>query len=372
MKRLSFLALLMAASCAAPQQPQLLLESDFEGEVDGKKVELVTLKAGDIILQATNFGGRVASIFTPDKDGKLCDIVVGHSCLKDYVTPSGERFLGACVGPVANRIGGAKFTLDGVEYHTPANNNEVNTLHGGYIGFDNVVWDILEKTDTSVVLHYLKPDGLEGYPGNLDVTMTYSVTSKDEFRIDYRATTDAATPVNIANHPFFCLRGESGGSVEDYQMYIKADSFIPIDSLSIPTGEIAPVEGTPFDFREVHTLGERIGADDIQLHNAKGYDHNWCIAKETEGVELVCSVKDPVSGRKVDVLTDQPGIQVYSGNFFDGLSCGKYGRPLGFRSSIALETQKWPDSINQPNFTDTVLRPGEVYTQTCIYKFSAE
>ena len=331
--------------------------------------KVYTLKAGDISLTITNYGARVMSLTTPDKNGALENIVVGHKTIDEYVHPVGERFLGACVGPVANRIGGASFELDGVVYHTPANDHGLNTLHGGFVGVDNMRWDVVSVCDTAIVFHLLHPDGQEGYPGNLDMTMTYSLSSAGEFRVDYLATTDKPTPVNFSHHPFFCLRGEGGGSVEEYWMQINASHYIPIDAESIPTGEIAPVEGTPFDFREPHLIGERIGLENEQLTNARGYDHNWCIDKTTDGVEFVCRVWDPVSGRSVEVLSDQPGLQFYSGNFFDGTENGSNGKPLDFRSSLALEAQKWPDSVNHPGFTPVTLRPGEKYTHTCIYRF---
>lgn len=364
-------AALLLASCCRDNAPALIPAANFDGEVDGKPVALYTLKGGDVTLQVTNFGARVVSIFTPDRNGKYEDIVVGYNNLKDYVTPPGERFLGACVGPVANRIANASFTVDGVEYNVPANDNGVNTLHGGYKGLDNVVWDVNSVNDSSIVLHYLHADGQEGFPGNKDITMTYTVTSANEFRVDYKASTDKTTPINISNHPFFCLRGEGNGTVEDYIMHIKASHYIPIDSLSIPTGAIDDVSGTPFDFRRAHRIGEMIGEDNIQLKNARGYDHNWCIDRETEsGVEMNCTVYDPETGRQVDVLSDQPGIQFYSGNFFQGTSTGKYGRPLGFRSSLALETQHYPDSPNHPDFPSVLIEPGQTYTQICVYRFS--
>ncbi len=364
-------AAFLAHGCSGTTSPGLIPAENFADTIDGKPVALYTLKAGNITLQATNFGGRVVSIFTPDKTGQLEDIVVGYNNIKDYVTPPGERFLGACVGPVANRIGHSSFMIGDSLYKVPANDHGVNTLHGGYKGLDNVVWDVKQVTDTSITLHYLHKDGQEGFPGNKDITMTYTVTPQNEFKISYRATTDKETPINITNHPFFCLRGEGNGSVEEYIMHIKASHYIPIDSLSIPTGEIADVSGTPFDFRKAHAIGEMIGEDNQQLKNAKGYDHNWCLDKDgSDSVQIACSVYDPVSGREIDVYTDQPGLQFYSGNFFDGKSCGKYGRPLGFRSSLALETQFYPDSPNQPSFPSIMVSPGQVYSHTCIYRFS--
>ena len=364
------LALLVLASCTSG--PKLFPVKNFESEVDGKPVSLYTLRSGDVTLQVTNYGGRVVSLFTPDRDGKLENIVVGHDNLQEYVTPPGERFLGASVGPVANRIGGAAYTLDGVVYTTPANDNGKNTLHGGFKGLDHVVWDVVEVCDTAIVLHYLHPDGVEGFPGNLDITMTYALGGDGAFSVRYSATTDKPTPVNMAHHPFFCLRGEGNGSVEEYEMYIKASHYIPIDALSIPTGEIAPVEGTPFDFRQGHAIGQLIGMEDEQLRNAHGYDHNWCIDKETEGVEKVCQVTDPVSGRYVEVLSDQSGLQFYSGNFFLGNEKGSNGKVLDFRSSFVLEAQRYPDAVNHENFTPSILRPGETYTSTCIYRFGVK
>jgi len=362
---------LALAGCAGTSEPELIPAGNFAGTVDGQAVALYTLKAGYVTLQVTNFGGRVVSAFTPDRRGRLEDIVVGYNNLQDYVTPPGERFFGACVGPVSNRIGRASFTINDTTYNVPANDNGVNTLHGGYKGLDNVVWDVVSVNDSSLTLHYLHADGQEGFPGNKDITMTYSLNSRNEFKIEYSAVTDRVTPLNISNHPFFCLRGEGNGTVEEYVMHLKASHYIPIDSLSIPTGEIADVSGTPFDFRRAHSIGEKIGEDNEQLKNARGYDHCWCIDRESpDGLEIACSVHDPVTGREVDVLTDQPGIQVYTGNFFSGKSAGKYGRPLGFRSSLALETQHYPDSPNCPQFPSVLVGPGQTYTHTCIYRFS--
>ena len=366
-KTLIALALMALASCS--QGPALFNPAKFEGEVDGKAVHLYTLKNGPTTMQVTNYGGRVVSLFTPDRDGKLVSIVVGHDNAQDYVTPPGERYLGASVGPVANRIGKARFEVDGVEYNTTPNDNVFNTLHGGLKGIDHRVWDVVDVSESAIVLHYIHPDGEEGFPGNLDITMTYSLDDEGAFHVDFKATTDKATPVNLTHHPFFCLRGEGVGSVNEYEMWIKASRYIPIDQWSIPTGEIAPVDGTPFDFRDGHIIGLTIGADVEQLHNGHGYDHNWCIDKDTDGVELVARVTDPVSGRFVEVLTDQPGLQVYTGNFFMGMEKGANGNKLGFRSSIALEAQRWPDSVNNPSFTPCILRPGETYTSSTVYRF---
>ena len=353
----------------------LIPAENFTDTLDGRPVSLYTIKNGDVTMQVTNFGGRVVSLFTPDRKGRMLDIVVGHPSLKEYVSHTSERFLGACVGPVANRIGHARFKINDTTYEVSANDNSVNTLHGGFSGLDLVVWDVRNVNDTSITLGYFRKDGQEGFPGNLDIEMTYSLSKKNEFKVTYSATTDKATPVNISHHSFFNLEGEGSGSIEKYVMYINASHYTPIDSLSIPTGEIADVAGTPFDFREPHAIGKMINDDDRQLKNARGYDHNWCLDRdstETGSLQLACTVYDKDSGRFIAVFTDQPGLQFYSGNFFDGKSVGKNGKPLGFRSSLVLETQHYPDSPNHPDFPSVILYPGQTYHHTCVYQFLAK
>lgn len=355
-----FLTLLvpLAAACTHAA-PALFDKEAFHASVDGKLVELYTLQSSDITLQVTNYGARVASLWTKDSQGKMENIVVGHDNLQDYITPPGERFLGATVGPVANRIGNASFEIDGVVYHTPANDHDKNTLHGGFVGTDHLVWDVKEVCDTAIVLTLELPDGQEGFPGNRQVCLRYTVSGSD-FTVFIQVETDQPTPVSFTHHPFFCLRGQGVDTVEPYWMQIAASHYIPVDDLSIPTGEIAPVEGTPFDFRDPHQLGERIGP---------GYDHNWCL-DAGGGVQMACRMWDPLTGRCIEVLTDQPGLQVYSGNFFDGSENGSNGKPLGFRSSVALEAQYWPDAVNQPSFPSCILRPGETYKSTTVYRFT--
>ncbi len=368
-------ASLLLFSCARPQGAQGVIPAEnFDSIIGSVPVKLYTLAAGDVTMQVTNFGGRVVSLTTPDKNGALADIVVGRRTLKEYTDPDGERFLGACVGPVANRIGGASFTIDGETYKVPANDNGVNTLHGGYLGLDNVAWEVVSADDRSIVLHYLRPDGQEGYPGNLDIKMTYTLDPDNSFIVEYEAVTDKATPVNISHHSFFNLRGEGVGTVEDYVMTIAADAYTPIDSLSIPLGQNESVEGTPFDFREPHKIGERIGQEgNEQLANARGYDHNWVLNGPAGSVRRVCTVWDEESGRFLEVFTDQPGMQFYSGNFFSGKGgVAKNGKPIEYRSSLALETQHFPDTPNQPAFPQITLKPGEKYTHTCIYRFSVK
>ena len=361
--------LALVGCCNEKSAMELLPAENFQSEVDGKATDLYTLSNGNITMQVTNFGARVVSLWTPDKEGRMADIVLGYENINRYVNNTGERFLGAVVGRVANRIGAGKFTLNGVEYTTPQNNNG-QTLHGGEKGVDMVVWDVVEVKPESIVLHYLAADGEDGFPGNLDITMTYTLTENDEFRVDYKATTDAATVVNLSHHSFFNLKGEAGGTITDHILTINADYITPVDANLIPTGELMPVEGTPFDFRQPTAIGDRIEADNEQLRNGKGYDLNWALAREDNGeIMTVATLYEPQSGRAMDVMTDQVGLQFYSGNFFDGTYNGKYGEPLRFRESVALETQKFPDAPNQPSFPSVVLNPEEEYSQVCIYKF---
>ena len=336
-------------------------------------MNLYTLRNGDLTMQVTDFGARIISLFAPDRDGNIDDIIVGYGDGKSYVHNSGERFLGATVGRVANRIGGGKFTLDGVTYNLPKNNNG-QTLHGGLLGVDMVMWSLKERTDSSVTLSYTVPDSQDGFPGNLSIDLTYTITGDNSLDIAYSARTDKATPVNLSNHAFYNLHGSKGGSILDHVLTINADSITPVDKVLIPTGEHLSVTGTPFDFREPHAIGERIAENHPQLIVGGGYDHNWELNTPADGkIHSVCSVYDPSTGRFMEIFTDQPGLQFYSGNFFDGSYCGKVkGQPIGHREALALETQKWPDSINHPGFTDTVLRPGEVYTQHTVYKFSVK
>lgn len=336
----------------------------------GKYLKLFTLRNGDLTMQVTDFGARVISLFAPDRNGAVDDIIVGYGDAERFVHNTGERFLGATVGRVANRIGGGKFTLDGRTYTLPQNNNG-QTLHGGLLGVDMVVWKVAERTDSSIVFKYTVPDGQDGFPGKLSIRLAYTLTSDNCFDIAYSATTDKATPVNLSNHAFYNLRGSKGGSILDHIITIDADAITPVDEVLIPTGELMPVEGTPFDFREPHAIGERVSADHQQLAFGGGYDHNWVLNGAADGImKSVCTLYEPESGRVMEIVTDQPGLQFYCGNFFDGSYCGKVeGQPIGYREALALETQKWPDGVNHPDFPDTILRPGEEYTQHTIYKF---
>ena len=368
------LALCLAMSACAGTNDEIVIfpESDFNTEVDGQPVSIYTLKSADVVMQVTNFGARVVSLWTPDKNGHYEDIVLGYNNIQDYVNNPGERFLGAVVGPYANRIAGGTYTIGEEVYNFPLNNNG-QTLHGGLKGLDMVVWNVDSVDEDSIVLSYTHPDGLDGMPGNLSIVMTYTLTPDNEFRVDYVAETDKATHVNISHHSFFNLKGEGNGTITDNVMVINASHTTPVNEVLIPSGEVADVTGTPFDFREPHVIGERIEADDEQLKNGLGYDHNWVLDRKTpDQLEFAASVYEPASGRILEVYTDQPAMQFYSGNFFDGKSNGKYGKALKFRESIALETQKYPDTPHHDNFPSTLLNPGEKYTQTCVYRFSVK
>jgi len=350
----------------------MIPESSFHGKVDGKTVNLYTLSNGRITAQITNFGARVISLFTPDREGHLDDIAVGYDNLEKFVHNSGERFLGATVGRVANRICRGQFTLDGKQYTLPVNNG-LNSLHGGLKGIDMVVWTVEESLPASLTLSYLAPDGQDGYPGNMKITLKFTLTEDDALDLQYTATTDAACPVNLSQHTFFNLKGSAAGTITDHVISIDADNIVPVDETLIPTGSLLPVDGTPFDFRKPHVIGERIGCDHEQIKNGNGYDHCWALNGKAGEYRKVCTLSEQSTGRVMEIYTDQPGMQFYAGNFFDGTYCGKVKDcPIGFRDALALETSNYPDAVNQPLFPNSILRPGETYTQHTAYKFSVK
>ncbi len=370
---LLLIAITMFSCTENIKTPTLLNEKAFSTQFEGKKISLYTLESKNgLIIQVTNFGSRVVSIWAQDKNGKYDDVAVGYENIDKYIKNTGERFLGPVVGRYANRIAKGQFKLDGKTYNLPINNNG-QTLHGGTKGLDMVVWDVDSVQKNAIYFSYLAPDGQDGFPGNLKIHVEYQLTDDDEFKITYSATTDKPTVINLSNHTFFNLKGEGNGTVTDNLLTIYAGHTTPIDSVLIPTGEITTVDQTPFDFRKATTIGERIDQNDQQLKNGKGYDHNWVLDKKSaHDIELAAELYEPISGRLLQVFTDQPGLQFYSGNFFDGKSNGKSGKPIKYREAVALETQKFPDSPNQPNFPSTRLDPGQTYTQTCIYKFSVK
>ena len=338
---------------------------------DGQAATLYTLtNARGVEATITDFGGVVVSLKVPDRNDSLADVVLGFDSLEPYFKDS--PYFGALVGRYGNRIDQGKFTLDGKEY-TLAQNNGPNHLHGGLKGFDKVLWQAKPvQTDSSVglTLHYLSADGEEGYPGALDVTVEYALTNDNALRIHYQATTDAPTVVNLTNHSYFNLAGQDDGSILNHEVMIDADRFVPVDSTQIPTGELADVAGTPLDFTEPTPIGARIDEDHPQLGYGLGYDHCWVLNKPDGKLGLAATVYEPSSGRYLEVITTEPGVQFYTGNVLDGSLTGKQGATYGRRSAFCLETQHFPDSPNQPDFPSTELRPGETYETTTVYRFA--
>lgn len=371
MKHITSLLFVLALT-ACSNGVKLIPESKFNAEVEGKQVSLYTITGGDLTVQVTNFGARIISLWAPDRKGHQADVIVGYGDLDNFVNNSGERFLGANPGPVANRIAGGEFKLNGVKYSCPQNNGR-NTLHGGLKGLDMLVWDVVETASDHITMSVLHPDGLDGFPGNTQFTITYTLTADNEMKIEYDAVSDKDTPVNLAHHGFFNLRGCGNGDILSHELTINASRTTPVDAELIPSGEIVSLDGSPLDFREPHAIGERIGADDEQLRNGNGYDHNWCIDRESEdGMEFIARLYEPEYGRQMEIYSDQPGLQFYSGNFFDGCTTDKFGKPMNYRCAVALETQKWPDALHHENFPDIILKAGNHYTHNCIYKFSVK
>lgn len=370
MKRLlTILALLVAVSCCDDHKIALLDKAAFETTVDDKAVSLYTLRGGDLVMQVTNYGARVVSLWAPDRNGRYADVEIGYENIDRYINNTGERYLGAAVGPVANRIANGKFSLDDKEYTLPQNNNG-QTLHGGTLGVDRIVWDIREATDSKIVFYCILPDGQDGFPANRVISMTYELTPNNEFVVSYKAMTDAKTVLNLSHHSFFNLEGDGEGTILDHILTINSKAITPVNGLLIPTGEIMCVKNTPFDFNEPHAIGERVNDEHPQLKAGAGYDHNFIIDREDNGeVIKVADIYSPKSGRGMELHTDQVALQFYCGNFFDGSYSNKYGKPILYRGAFALETQRYPDAPNQPSFPTIVLEPGQVYTHTCIYKF---
>ena len=365
------MALLLVSCGPKKKEVKLIPAENFNMIVDGKNVSLYTLHNGFLTMQVTNYGGRVVALWMPDRRGSYEDVVLGYDRIEKYMNNEGERYLGAVVGRCANRISNASFTLDSITYELPKNDGE-NTLHGGLIGADKMVWDVVFSDDSVIQMHAFFPDGQDGFPGNLDVTMTYTLTHDNQFQVRYAATTDAPTLCNFSHHSFFNLKGEGNGTILDHELQINSRYITTINSQLIPDGEFGSVKNTPFDFREKHRIGDNISVDDEQLKNAKGYDHNWIIDKSAPKAYSWCAtLTEPQSGREMQVWSDQVGLQFYSGNFFNSKGTGKCGKALGYREGLALETQYFPDAINHETLAPMpILRPGEEYHQLCIYKFA--
>jgi aldose 1-epimerase len=366
-----FILILIFISCG--KQESSMSKQSFGKTSDGTEVFLYTLKNKEgMEARITNYGGIVVSLLVRDRSGKTDDIVLGYDALSSYLKDS--PYFGALIGRYGNRIGKGEFQLDGVTYKLAVNNG-VNALHGGLKGFDKVVWSVDEKASVpgeSLVLTYLSKDGEEGYPGNLNAKVVYSVTENNELRIDYSASTGKSTVANLTHHSYFNLAGASTGPILDHELFIDAAKFTPIDSGLIPTGELRSVAGTPMDFAIPIAIGARINDSYEQLKKGGGYDHNWILNKPFGSMGLAARVYEKTSGRVMEVLTTEPGLQFYSGNFLDGTLIGKGGVKYLHRSGFCLETQHYPDSPNKPEFPTTVLEPGKTYTSTTIYRFSTK
>jgi len=346
-------------------------KADFGRMKDGTAIDIYTLtNAKGMIAKIMTYGGIVTELHTPDRAGAVADVVLGFKTLEPYL--GDHPYFGAITGRVANRIAKGRFTVHGKVY-TLATNNGPNHLHGGLKGFDKVVWkaEIVEATEGAALkLTYLSRDGEEGYPGNLSVTVVYTLTNQNALKIDYLATTDKATPVNLTNHSYFNLAGEGTGNILAHELTLAADRFTPVDSGLIPTGELKAVAGTPMDFTKAMTIGSRI--DKVPLAPPGGYDHNYVLTSGGGSLALAARVREPGSGRVMEVYTTEPGAQLYTGNFLDGSLKGKRGAAYVKHAGFCLETQHFPDSVNHPKFPSTILEPGQTYRTTTVYKFSGQ
>lgn len=346
--------------------------ANFKETIDGKQVQLYTIFNGKIKAAITNSGGRLVSLLVPDSSGNLTDVVLGYPSLKDYrLYNSNGAYFGALIGRYGNRIARGQFKLDGKNYQLNVNNGP-NALHGGLKGFNEVVWEVIKITPNSIELHYLSKDGEEGYPGNLAVAVTYTLTDANALEIAYRAKTDQETILNLTNHSYFNLNGD-GETINNHTLQLNADTFTPVDATLIPTGKIEPVAGTPLDFTQPEKIGARVDDKNQQLVYADGYDHNFVLNKpDKKGLVLAATVVGDKSGIEMQVYTNQPGIQFYGGNFLEGGDIGKNGKPYEKRTGFCLETQHFPDSPNHPQFPTTVLKPGETFSSVTSYRFSVE
>jgi len=367
--------LLLLSTAVLSAQSARIEKQPFGTTADGKQVFLYTLKnASGMQVKITNFGGRITTVEVPDRNKKFDDVVLGFNNVQGYTTGAAAgAYFGAIIGRYANRLAHGTFTLDGHTYHIPTNEG-ANTLHGGTVGFDKKIWDVKETSahgEPALELHYLSPDGQEGFPGNLNVTVRYSLDNKNGLHLDYTATTDKDTVLNLTNHSYFNLEGAGSQTILNERIRIDADHYTPVNSTLIPTGAIERVAGTPLDFRKSTVIGSRIDDNNQQLKLAKGYDFNFVLNHPGDLSAIAVKVEDPKSGRVMEVFTTQPGVQFYTGNFLNGAVHG-IGGAYDHRSALCLETQHFPDSPNQPNFPSTVLHAGQTFRSTTIYRFSTE
>ena len=366
---------LLALVCRLAACTTLLVSTASAQVRDFDSIKLYTLEnESGMTVRVTNYGAIITSIIVPDRNGKRADVALGYDRVEDYINAVDKPYFGAVVGRYGNRIAKGEFTLDGETYSLLQNNGE-NHLHGGAIGFDKVVWAVDEYVEgKSLTLSYLAKDKEEGYPGNLELIIVYTLADDNSLVVDYHATTDKATPINVTQHTYFNLKGEGQGTILDHKLMLNAKTFTPVDESLIPTGEMPAVAGTPFDFTTAKAIGRDIDQQNEQLVFGLGYDHNWILNKgDKEGeLSLAAQVHEPSSGRVMEIYTTEPGIQFYCGNFLDGRLKGKSGKPYVHRGGFCLETQHFPDSPNQPNFPSTILKPGETYESKTVFKFSAK
>jgi len=349
----------------------VLETKNFDTIIDGKKVNLFWIENQGIKAAFTNYGGRLVGLWVADKNGKPTDVVVGMNSAAGFKNAT-EPYFGATIGRVGNRIAKGKFTLDGKEYQVPLNNGK-NALHGGVKGFQDVVWDAVKTNENTLVFSYVSPDREQGFPGNLKVKVTYTITDDNSVKMEYEATTDKTTVVNLTNHAFFNLNGEGSGTILNHELQIYANEFTPVDEGLIPNGELKAVKNTPFDFTSKHTIGERIETKDKQLKFGKGYDHNYVLnGTKKNGLNHAATISGDKSGIVMDIFTQEPGLQFYSGNFMQSKNTFKSGSKDGFRTAFALETQHFPDAPNQPKFAPIVLKPGQKYHTVSYYQFSVK
>ncbi len=368
------LSLLLLTAAAGAQSASKLQQRPFGKTPDGQAVSLYTLRnASGMEVTITNYGGTITAVRVPDRNKKMGDVVLGFDNVEGYASPQNTSYFGALIGRYGNRIAHGRFTLDGHTYQIPTNDGP-NALHGGAVGFNRRVWqakDVSTAGAPALELHYLSSDGEQGFPGNLNVTVRYSLDDRNGLRIDYSATTDKDTVLNLTNHSYFNLEGPGSPTVLNHRLMLAASQFTPVDATLIPTGELQSVAGTPFDFRKGMRIGEHINDNNEQLKFGKGYDHNFVLNTGGDLTKVAVRVEEPTTGRVLEAFTDQPGVQFYSGNFLNGQTKG-IGGTYQFRSALCLETQHFPDSPNHPNFPSTELKPGRRFHSTTIYRFSTK
>lgn len=363
------LSVILFFGCKNATQKDLLTEDTFKFETEGKQIQLYSIQnANGLVCQFTDYGARVVSLWVPDKNGNWNDVVVGYGSAQDFVEKP-ETYFGATIGRYGNRIGASTFSIDSVPYQLDANDG-VNHLHGGTKGLHKRIWDVNSTSDNSIAFTYFSADMEEGYPGNVHIKVVYTLSDDNALEIAYEADADKKTVLNLTNHAYFNLTGDASKTINGHQLMINASRYTPVDAVLIPTGKLATVKDTPFDFTTLTAIGDRVNDENEQLSFGKGYDHNWVLEASNEALGLAAKVVEPESGRVMEIFTTEPGLQFYGGNFLDGSLVGKYNTTILHRAAFCLETQHFPDSPNQENFPTVIVNPNEKYTTKSVYKFS--